>query len=144
MTTQKDAVSVFGSSDCSSCGWRERYDDVMNSFRWKALRVRLIRERGCKCERCGKKRDALQLHHLTYERLGCELDTDLKVVCVACHEIEDSERERSVANNRFDAYYDRCLDSWASKKYGEHWEDRHDVDLIEERFERWAERKGII
>jgi hypothetical protein len=86
----------------------------------------------------------LQLHHLTYDRLGCELDSDLKVVCVVCHEIEDAERKRAVANKSFDAYYERCLDSWASRKYGEQWEDRHDVDLIEERFEQWAERKGII
>jgi phage terminase large subunit GpA-like protein len=37
------------------------------------------------CEHCGERR-AVQAHHLTYERLGDELLTDLLAVCLECHE----------------------------------------------------------
>lgn len=37
-----------------------------------------------RCVRCGVKRQ-LEVHHLTYDRLGAELDTDLEVVCSGCH-----------------------------------------------------------
>lgn len=36
------------------------------------------------CEGCGQN-IPLQLHHLTYERLGRELDKDLLALCERCH-----------------------------------------------------------
>ena len=42
-------------------------------------------------EVCGVKH-RLQVHHLTYERLGNERDEDLKVLCWACHEREHGLR----------------------------------------------------
>ena len=38
------------------------------------------------CERCGNKvQGVVQLHHLTYARLGNELDEDLLALCASCH-----------------------------------------------------------
>jgi hypothetical protein len=39
------------------------------------------------CEDCGRNffPQFLSVHHLTYERLGHEMLTDLKVLCLACH-----------------------------------------------------------
>ena len=37
------------------------------------------------CQRCGS-RSNLDVHHLTYERLGHELLRDLVVLCRTCHE----------------------------------------------------------
>ena len=36
------------------------------------------------CEICREKK-ATQVHHLTYERWGNELDEDIIAVCVDCH-----------------------------------------------------------
>ena len=72
--------------------WREKYEFVINSPRWRELRTRLIGERGGKCQRCKEEKPVLQLHHLTYERLGSERDSDLEVLCLDCHAIADSQR----------------------------------------------------
>jgi hypothetical protein len=53
---------------------------------WRELRVRLLEERDYTCERCGKRTFySLELHHLTYERAGGELDSDVVVLCRKCH-----------------------------------------------------------
>lgn len=39
---------------------------------------------GNKCELCSSEK-FLQVHHLTYERLGKELMEDLQVLCADCH-----------------------------------------------------------
>jgi hypothetical protein len=42
-----------------------------------------------RCQGCGKQGDnSLDVHHLTYERMGDELDEDLAVMCRTCHEAE--------------------------------------------------------
>jgi 5-methylcytosine-specific restriction endonuclease McrA len=70
-----------------------RYRRALNSQLWRDLRVRLIAERGGVCEVCGfpevrgRPHSVLQLHHLTYERLGRELDEDVQVICWRCHRI---------------------------------------------------------
>lgn len=37
------------------------------------------------CENCGKPKKKLHVHHITYDRYGCELWEDLKILCVPCH-----------------------------------------------------------
>jgi 5-methylcytosine-specific restriction endonuclease McrA len=65
-----------------------RYRRALNSHHWRDLRARLIRERAG-CESCGHPPfsggASLTLHHLTYERLGAELDSDVEVLCTVCH-----------------------------------------------------------
>src|SRR5207247_2471658 len=46
------------------------YSDRIQSDEWRALRARLLSERGTVCEHCGNGTGVLQLHHITYERLG--------------------------------------------------------------------------
>lgn len=122
--------------------WRARYNEVLDSFRWKALRKRLIKERGWKCERCGFPAAVLQLHHLNYERLGEELDSDLQVVCEKCHPEADQERATESRRKTIRAREARALDTWASKKYGDSWSERGDADRISDDFDRWLERQG--
>lgn len=57
----------------------------MKSCRWKSFKRRLKRDRGTACERCGKTGVTVQVHHKTYERLGCELPDDVEILCVECH-----------------------------------------------------------
>ena len=47
------------------------------------------------CELCYTERPILgfDVHHLTYERLGRELLSDLQVLCHDCHKIADKRRK---------------------------------------------------
>ena len=64
--------------------YRVRY---MQSKRWKQLRQEKLIEACHQCELCGTTPDKhkLDVHHLTYQRLGGELLTDLQVLCYQCH-----------------------------------------------------------
>jgi len=68
-----------------------KYQSYLQSDDWQRKRTRVLQQRGAKCEVCGIKH-RLQVHHLTYDRLGNELLSDLKVLCWACHEREHGLR----------------------------------------------------
>lgn len=70
---------------------REFYLAYLNSADWRSKRNKAIRKARFRCQRCGEKRD-LQAHHLTYDRLGHELASDIEVVCRTCHESEHIEQ----------------------------------------------------
>jgi len=63
----------------------------MGKSSWKtsqsARQVAIKRANGL-CEECGKvlKKYGFHTHHLTYIRAGKELPTDLKVICLKCHQ----------------------------------------------------------
>lgn len=60
----------------------------MRSAAWRRRRELAIRRASFRCATCGRLRfDArgLQVHHVTYDRLGCERDADLMVLCRRCH-----------------------------------------------------------
>jgi 5-methylcytosine-specific restriction endonuclease McrA len=60
------------------------YADYLDSEHWKA-RSNLARERdGRQCRDCGSKQN-LNVHHLTYDRLGEERLDDLITLCRGCH-----------------------------------------------------------
>ncbi len=52
---------------------------------WDYVRSRTLRRaRGC-CELC-KDKAAVQAHHTTYERIGCERLDDMVALCRTCHQ----------------------------------------------------------
>lgn len=59
------------------------YLSYINSGKWRNKSKRIRKKRGA-CEHCGSIH-RLQVHHLTYERLGNELPSDLLVLCRDCH-----------------------------------------------------------
>ena len=61
------------------------YTEYMQSDEWKRKRTRIRRRARGWCERCGVNR-RYAIHHLTYERLGCEELGDLLAVCQGCHD----------------------------------------------------------
>jgi hypothetical protein len=63
------------------------YIEYINSNEWKSKRQKLFEKRGRFCEKCASMK-RLQLHHLTYKRLGNELETDLMILCNSCHKKE--------------------------------------------------------
>lgn len=117
----------------------KEYRDYLASLEWAMKRSQALLRVGGKCQRCGATSEThvLQVHHLNYDRLGGESPEDLLVVCVPCHDHEDMVRQQVASTQR----WNRRLDGWASKKYGEDWEDSGDADRIEEEFHDWVERR---
>ena len=61
------------------------YSEYLESDHWRWIRAKIRRRARGWCERCKvNRRD--DIHHLTYERVGHELLTDLIGVCSYCHE----------------------------------------------------------
>lgn len=60
------------------------YAKHIQSDKWKIKRDAAIARAEGACQLC-KSTDRLDVHHNTYERLGCEWDSDLVVLCHACH-----------------------------------------------------------
>lgn len=60
------------------------YRDYLQSEWWQERRLLALELAGWKCQDCGGTED-LEVHHLTYERLGAELDADLRALCHHCH-----------------------------------------------------------
>lgn len=64
---------------------KARYIQYLASEEWRIFRLSVIAKRGLACEVCRTRQNSPQLHHLTYERLGCERETDVIVTCETCH-----------------------------------------------------------
>lgn len=56
----------------------------LRSRHWRRARQAAIQRTGGKCADCGS-RQRLDVHHLTYARLGHESPGDLQVLCRYCH-----------------------------------------------------------
>jgi|SRR5580704_15102229 5-methylcytosine-specific restriction endonuclease McrA len=63
------------------------YAKYLKSNWWKTKRKQVLKAVGRKCQRCGATR-GLQVHHLHYNTLWREKNTDLEVLCAACHRHE--------------------------------------------------------
>lgn len=61
------------------------YDQYIHSHTWRSLREAILKRDSYTCQKC-KKAKAIQVHHLTYIRLGNEDFKDLISVCISCHE----------------------------------------------------------
>lgn len=63
------------------------YQKYLRSDHWLELRSAKLESADWKCEKC-KRKSNLQVHHISYVRLGKELLSDLMVLCERCHEKE--------------------------------------------------------
>lgn len=85
-----DASTIAGRLD--DLGFKN-YVEYLKSDLWQEKRREYVAsDRPQKC-RCGKPRHSI--HHLTYERLGCELMEDLEAICDTCH-----AREHGIKGHR--------------------------------------------
>lgn len=62
--------------------YREVY---LKSDHWQRVRASALLRAKHRCESCGSKK-RLDVHHLTYRRLGAEAPDDLRVLCRPCRE----------------------------------------------------------
>ena len=112
----------------------------LSSPEWKSKRHEALRRADYHCQRCPQWGQPLDVHHKSYERLGCELPSDLEVLCRPCHKIADSQRAQATQER----VYHARLNGWATKKYGNDWDTWQDPDMVEEEFESWLEHKGEL
>lgn len=69
---------------------RPNYEEYLKSATWQARRRKLTRHYASKCFCCGAiptVEQPLDLHHVTYARLGRERPGDLVAVCRSCHDL---------------------------------------------------------
>ena len=101
---------------------RRKYMAVLSSPRWRWMKRRIIEVRGNKCEGCGESGGQLDLHHDTYERLGSEKPSDVRLLCRDCHRAEDILRAERGKQKSDDGYYWACVDGFMGRRYGDDWE----------------------
>ncbi len=67
--------------------WKDSagYLKYLQSPWWKQRRQSRLRQAGWRCQECGVG-GLLQVHHLAYDRVWEERDSDLQVLCRPCHE----------------------------------------------------------
>jgi hypothetical protein len=67
---------------------KEEYELVVKTDCWK-LRREAYLKKNTWCEVCGNPKPgmSLEVHHLTYDRIGNELDSDLVATCCLCHRL---------------------------------------------------------
>lgn len=67
---------------------RVQYREYLRSKKWKEIRKLVLIRDGYACVACGCRYGDLQIHHVTYIRLGEELLEDLLTLCDDCHKAE--------------------------------------------------------
>lgn len=65
---------------------KEEYEAYLKSHDWIVRRAATLEQAENICEICGHFK-ATQVHHINYERIGFELDSDLMAVCHFCHSL---------------------------------------------------------
>jgi 5-methylcytosine-specific restriction endonuclease McrA len=68
----------------------DEYDKYLESEHWQGMRRQALAAQLQEhdhnfCVQCAAKTAQLHVHHLTYERLGKELLSDLTIICKPCH-----------------------------------------------------------
>ncbi len=71
--------------------WRRRYKAHLASEKWARYRQRVLKRDNWRCTGCGDTQ-GLEVHHLTYERLGKERLTDCTTLCHTCHRQQHRRR----------------------------------------------------
>jgi hypothetical protein len=70
------------------------YSAYLQSSHWHDFK-KWVKQKQCFC--CSARAVPLQVHHITYERIGDELPKDVVTVCDKCHEVIHELADRGVA-----------------------------------------------
>ncbi len=97
------------------------YETYIRSPVWQRTAEKVKELRGYVCKKCGYAGWDVEVHHLSYERLGCELLSDLEVLCKSCHIKADEERAVANAVDYEDRREEAAYRTYMEKKYGEDW-----------------------
>lgn len=73
---------------------KDEYAEYLKTPHWLVTRQAALERAGRRCQVCNGAK-FLQVHHRTYERVGCELPNDLTVLCDKCHGLFHENRSLS-------------------------------------------------
>lgn len=93
-------LNAIGERNAHAKQRQRKYGGYLQSPAWKAKRIEILAKRGVACERCQSARE-IQVHHLTYARVGKELDSDLAVLCENCHRQEHGLPTREALREQY-------------------------------------------
>jgi hypothetical protein len=94
---------------------KEEYEEYLKTEHWQKERRGALKRAEYRCQVCNTDDTQLEVHHRTYERLGCEKPSDLFVLCESCHEL--------FSQNGKLAEPDEEDDEWeVDDEYDEEWE----------------------
>ena len=119
------------------------YEQYIKSAKWRRISTAMKKFAGFTCQGCGAKLHPTELdvHHITYDRLGNERPSDLRVLCRAkCHPVADAKRTVATQIRREERQYQSATDTYLSKKYGDNYAAFADDGMYEEA-ETWLSRK---
>ncbi len=63
------------------------YSEYLKTEHWQRQRRFALTRAAYRCQVCNTNALPLEVHHRTYARLGCELPSDLFVLCETCHDL---------------------------------------------------------
>ena len=118
----------------------KEYTEYIKSKKWLATAKAIKELRGYVCARCGKASWSLDAHHLTYDRLGRELSSDIELVCSTCHPSADIERAKETQRRNEEKRYDAAYETYVLKKYGDDPRALGDPAILEE-FHEWLQSR---
>lgn len=76
------------------------YNQYLNSKHWNIVKYQLAQIFPRICFQCGNTHN-LNIHHMTYERLGAEYPMDLVYLCESCHKaLHAYVRHQKLVNKR--------------------------------------------
>lgn len=76
------------------------YNSYIKGPRWAAKREAWFNAFGKFCRACGTMYGPIQLHHMTYDRLGRERMSDLIALCSKCHKEVETLYRRAGRGDR--------------------------------------------
>lgn len=75
----------------------QTYQQYLQSPQWDEQRRAALQRAGHRCQSCDDDDTTLEVHHLTYERLGKEEPSDLETLCWRCHAAEHGKLNERMA-----------------------------------------------
>ena len=66
--------------------WYKDKTKYLKSSLWQKIKKERLELDGYQCCSCWTTDEPLEIHHLTYDRLGCEQMKDLRSLCRECHQ----------------------------------------------------------
>lgn len=68
------------------------YAEYLQAEEWQRPRKQALRVAKYKCQLCGTSGVKLEVHHNSYENLGCERPDELIVLCTNCHTVHHGKQ----------------------------------------------------
>ncbi|TEA78656.1 HNH endonuclease [Allopusillimonas ginsengisoli] len=89
---QRRQLSAQAASKAGEAEFWENYNAYLQSDEWKEKRRLVLERDNHLCQGC-RRRNATQVHHLTYKHVGRELLFELISICDKCHEVAHDDSD---------------------------------------------------